>query len=118
LRTVKEQLGPVWSDTAIFIATEFGRTAATNGTRGTDHGTAAAAFLLGGAVRGGRVIADWPGLAERALYDGRDLRPTLDLRSVLKGILSEHLHVSDAALETSVFPDSAVAQAKPGLIRA
>ena len=68
LRTLKEQLGPVWKDTAVLIATEFGRTAATNGTRGTDHGTGAAAFLLGGAVQGGRVIADWPGLSPRALY--------------------------------------------------
>src|SRR6185295_11790381 len=74
LRTLKEQLGPVWKDTAVLIATEFGRTAATNGTRGTDHGTGAAAFLVGGAGHGGGGVADWPGLSARALYQGRDLK--------------------------------------------
>jgi uncharacterized protein (DUF1501 family) len=106
LRTLQEQLGPVWKDTAVLVATEFGRTAATNGTRGTDHGTGAAAFLVGGAVHGGRVIADWPGLSARALYQGRDLNPTLDLRSVIKGVLSDHLTVPGSALESTVFPDS------------
>src|SRR5712691_6252447 len=93
LRTLKAELGPTWDDTVVLLATEFGRTAATNGTRGTDHGTATAAFLLGGAVQGGRVLADWPGLSSRSLYQGRDLKPTTDLRSVLKGVLSEHLRV-------------------------
>ncbi len=115
LRTLKDELGPAWADTAVLLATEFGRTAATNGTRGTDHGTATAAFLLGGPVRGGRVIADWPGLAPRALYQGRDLKPTTDLRSALKGIFSEHLLVSSKALETSVFPHSADARPIKGL---
>jgi len=115
-RALKEQLAFVWRDTTVLIVTEFGRTAATNGTRGTDHGTGAAAFLLGGAVAGGRVIADWPGLASRALYEGRDLRPTTDLRSVLKGVLSDHLHVPSAALESTVFPDSKSARALPGLV--
>jgi uncharacterized protein (DUF1501 family) len=118
LRTLKEELGPTWADTAVFLATEFGRTAATNGTRGTDHGTATAAFLLGGAVQGGRVLADWPGLSTRSLYQGRDLKPTTDLRSVLKGVLSEHLLVSSNALETSVFPNSATARPIKGLLRA
>jgi len=86
--------------------TEFGRTVAVNGTRGTDHGTAGCAFVAGGAVAGGRVIADWPGLAERDLYDGRDLEPTLDLRAVFKGILAEQYGLPARALETSVFPDS------------
>jgi uncharacterized protein (DUF1501 family) len=117
LRTLKEQLGPVWQNTAVVLATEFGRTVAVNGTRGTDHGTGAAAFLLGGAVRGGRVIADWPGLSARALYQGRDLQPTLDLRSVLKGVLQEHLLVPYAAVESSVFPDSGSAKAVKDLIR-
>ena len=116
LRTLKEQLGPVWKDTTVLIATEFGRTAATNGTRGTDHGTGAAAFLLGGAVQGGRVVADWPGLSTRALYQSRDLNPTLDIRSVLKGVLSDHLHVPTSALESSVFPDSAAARPLTGLL--
>jgi uncharacterized protein (DUF1501 family) len=85
LATLHQELGPAWQHTAVLFVTEFGRTAAINGTRGTDHGTATAAFLVGGAVAGGRVIADWPGLSSRALYQGRDLAPTLDLRSVLKG---------------------------------
>ena len=118
LRMLKEQLGPVWNDTAVLMATEFGRTAAINGTRGTDHGTATAAFLVGGAVRGGRVIADWPGLSSRALYQGRDLMPTQDLRSVVKGVMEEHLLVPTRALDTTVFPDSSAAKAISGLVRA
>lgn len=117
LRALKEQLGPVWNDTAVLLATEFGRTAAINGTRGTDHGTATAAFLVGGAVNGGRVIAEWPGLSARALYQGRDLMPTLDIRSVLKGVLQEHLLVPSRALDESVFPDSGAAKALGGLMR-
>jgi uncharacterized protein (DUF1501 family) len=117
LRTLKQQLGPVWNDTAVLLATEFGRTAAINGTRGTDHGTAAAAFLVGGAVRGGRVIADWPGLSSRALYQGRDLMPTQDMRSVLKGVMEEHLSIPARALDTTVFPDSGAAKALSGLVR-
>jgi uncharacterized protein (DUF1501 family) len=117
LRMLKEQLGPVWNDTAVLMATEFGRTAAINGTRGTDHGTATAAFLVGGAVRGGRVIADWPGLSARALYQGRDLMPTQDLRSVVKGVMEEHLLVPTHALDTTVFPDSSAAKAISGLVR-
>jgi len=118
LRTLKEELGPTWSNTAVVLATEFGRTAATNGTRGTDHGTATAAFLLGGAVQGGRVLTDWPGLSGRVLYQGRDLKPTSDLRSMLKGVLSEHLLVPTAALEASVFPDSTEARSMKDLFRA
>jgi uncharacterized protein (DUF1501 family) len=118
LRTLQEELGPTWADTAVLLATEFGRTAATNGTRGTDHGTATAAFLMGGAVQGGRVVADWPGLSSRSLYQGRDLKPTTDLRSVLKGVLSEHLLVSSSALESSVFPNSTDARPIKGLLRA
>ena len=117
LRMLKEQLGPVWNDTAVLLATEFGRTAAINGTRGTDHGTATAAFLLGGAVKGGRVVTDWPGLSTRSLYQGRDLRPTLDLRSVLKGVMQEHLQVPGRALDDTVFPDSQAAKALTGLVK-
>ena len=117
LRAFKEDLGAAWRSTAVLLVTEFGRTAAVNGTRGTDHGTATAAFLLGGAVRGGRVIADWPGLTERALYEGRDLAATLDLRSVLKGLLHEQLGVAPRSLEDSVFPRSAHAAALTHLLR-
>ena len=74
----------------MLVATEFGRTAAPNGTGGTDHGTASVAMLLGGAVAGGRVVADWPGLAQRALYEGRDLKPTTDLDTLIAGALAQH----------------------------
>jgi uncharacterized protein (DUF1501 family) len=106
LRAFKDALGPAWSRTVILLATEFGRTAAANGTRGTDHGTGAAAFLLGGAVDGGRVLADWPGLSPQALYQGRDLRPTLDVRLVAKSVLHDHLRISAHTLEREVFADS------------
>jgi uncharacterized protein (DUF1501 family) len=118
LRTLKESLGPVWRKTVVLVATEFGRTAAINGTRGTDHGTGAAAFLLGGAVNGGRVIAEWPGLSRANLLENRDLKPTRDLRTVMKGVLHDHLGVATAALDSKVFPDSAGASALSGLVRA
>lgn len=118
LRTLKTALGPVWNDTAVLLATEFGRTVAENGTRGTDHGTATAAYLIGGAVKGGRIVADWPGLSPRGLYQDRDLRPTLDLRAVMKGLLAEHLGVPERALEGSVFPESGHARPLRGLLRA
>lgn len=108
LRTLKDSLGSTWSRTAVLIATEFGRTAAANGTRGTDHGTAAAAFLLGGAVQGGRVLCNWPGLSARALYQGRDLAATMDLRSVIKSVLRDHLQISPRKLDTEVFADAGV----------
>ncbi len=116
VRTLREELGDTWSRTVVAIVTEFGRTVAVNGTRGTDHGTASAAILVGGAVAGGRVLADWPGLRSSELHQGRDLRPTTDLRSVFKGVLADHLELADAQLETSVFPDSAAAPAMRGLI--
>jgi len=117
LATLKQQLGPKWNDTAVLLITEFGRTAAINGTRGTDHGTATAAFLIGGAVAGGRVLTRWPGLAPHALYQGRDLAPTMDLRCVLKGLLADQLHVPARALEKAVFPDSESARPLEGLLR-
>jgi len=117
LATLRAELGPAWSDTAVLLITEFGRTAAINGTRGTDHGTATMALLVGGAVAGGRVIADWPGLSSRSLYQGRDLMPTLDLRCVLKGLLEEHLGVPTRALDSSVFPGSDRARPLRGLLR-
>jgi uncharacterized protein (DUF1501 family) len=98
--------GGAWGRTVIVVATEFGRQVAMNGTLGTDHGSGGAAFVLGGAVRGGRVIADWPGLAQRDRYEGRDLRTTTDLRAVLKGVLADHLQVASRALNTDVFPGS------------
>jgi uncharacterized protein (DUF1501 family) len=118
LRNLKKQMGSAWRNTAVLLVTEFGRTAAVNGTRGTDHGTGSAAFLLGGAVNGGRVIADWPGLSASALYQNRDLKPTLDLRSVIKGVLADHLAVPARALDNSVFPDSEAVRPMRDLIRA
>jgi uncharacterized protein (DUF1501 family) len=117
LRTLKESLADVWPRTVVLLATEFGRTAATNGTRGTDHGTGSAAFLLGGAVAGGRVLADWPGLSARALYQQRDLKPTLDLRSVMKSVLHDHLQIDSRAIDNEVFPDSGTASYIRGLLR-
>ncbi len=99
-------MGEAWSRTVVAIVTEFGRTAAVNGTGGTDHGTGGAAFLAGGAVRGGRVIGDWPGLAAGQLNEGRDLRATTDLRALFKGVLAQHLLLDESLLETKVFPDS------------
>jgi uncharacterized protein (DUF1501 family) len=98
--------GRVWRDTVVVVATEFGREVAINGTLGTDHGSGGAAFVLGGAVKGGRVLADWPGLAKRDRYEGRDLRTTTDLRAVLKGVLSDHMQLSAKALSRDVFPGS------------
>jgi uncharacterized protein (DUF1501 family) len=118
LKSLADELGPLWPQTAVLVVTEFGRTAAVNGTRGTDHGTGGCAFLVGGAVRGGQVIADWPGLGRSALIDNRDLKPTLDLRSVFKAVLDEHMHVDANTLAKRVFPDSSGARPLQGLIRA
>jgi uncharacterized protein (DUF1501 family) len=118
LKSLADGLGPLWPQTAVLVVTEFGRTAAVNGTRGTDHGTGGCAFLVGGAVRGGQVVADWPGLRRSDLLDGRDLKPTLDLRSVFKSVLDEHMHVDANTLAKQVFPDSSGARPLQGLIRA
>lgn len=104
--TLQSSLGAAWKHTAVLIVTEFGRTVSINGSRGTDHGTAGAALVAGGVVRGGRVIADWPGLSDRALHEGRDLKPTLDMRALLKAALVAQLGAGEAALETKVFPES------------
>jgi uncharacterized protein (DUF1501 family) len=117
LAGLKEGLGDAWKQTVVLTMTEFGRTARVNGTKGTDHGTASVAFLLGGAVAGGRVMADWPGLGAGRLLEDRDLAPTTDLRSIAKGVLVHHLGLPDAALP-EVFPDSTQAEAASGLIRA
>ena len=118
LMALRDGLGDTWSKTVVAVVTEFGRTVAVNGTRGTDHGTASAAILLGGAVNGGRVVADWPGLRQSDLHQGRDLKPTTDMRSLFKGVLSEHLSISANLLNEKVFPDSTVAPRLTGLVRA
>jgi uncharacterized protein (DUF1501 family) len=115
LAAVEAGMGTAWGETVVAIVTEFGRTARINGTDGTDHGTATIALLAGGALAGGRVIADWPGVSDASLYEGRDLKPTTDLRAVLKGLLRDHLRVGDKAL-ARVFPDSIVAPPMAGLV--
>lgn len=104
---LEKGLGEFWKETVVVAVTEFGRTVRVNGTGGSDHGTASVAFLAGGAVKGGRVIADWPGLKSNQLYQGRDLAPTLDLRAVLKGLLADQFGLSAQALADKAFPDSA-----------
>ena len=106
LAAIETNMGDAWRETVVTVITEFGRTARINGTNGTDHGTGTVAFLAGGALRGGRVVADWPGLKQAQLYEERDLKPTTDLRAVLKGLLRDHLRVDERALATTVFPDS------------
>nr|WP_316644387.1 DUF1501 domain-containing protein [uncultured Roseateles sp.] len=96
-----------WARTVVVVASEFGREVQINGTQGTDHGSGGVAFVLGGAVKGGRVLGDWPGLAKAQRFEGRDLRITTDLRALLKGVLADHLQIASAKLEAEVFPDSA-----------
>jgi uncharacterized protein (DUF1501 family) len=118
LHSLRTSLGAAWTRSAVLVVTEFGRTVAVNGTAGTDHGTATCAFLAGGAVAGGRVVADWPGLANSALYEGRDLRPTTDLRSILKSVLATHLGAAESGLEEQVFPGSRAARPLERLVKA
>jgi uncharacterized protein (DUF1501 family) len=106
LAAIETNMGGAWNETVVTLITEFGRTARINGTEGTDHGTATVALLVGGALKGGRVIANWPGVKQNNLYEDRDLRATIDLRAVLKGLLRDHLRIDERALVTDVFPDS------------
>ena len=116
IAALRTGMGTAWQDTVCLIVTEFGRTAQVNGTLGTDHGMATIALMAGGAVRGGRVLADWPGLRETALFEGRDLAPTRDLRTVLKGVLRDHLGIPDRALAGGIFPESVAARPLDGLV--
>jgi uncharacterized protein (DUF1501 family) len=106
LAALRNGLGAEWANTLVVVATEFGRTVRPNGTGGTDHGQASAAMLLGGAVAGGKVIADWPGLKESDLYEGRDLKPTIDLDALIAGALSQHYALEPARVMNVLFPDS------------
>jgi uncharacterized protein (DUF1501 family) len=117
LGNLRDGLGDSWEASVLIVVTEFGRTVRVNGTRGTDHGTGAAALLMGGAVNGGKVIADWPGLGKSDLYAGRDLSPTTDVRSLFKAVLADHLKLPAEFIERDVFPDSSTARPLENLIR-
>jgi uncharacterized protein (DUF1501 family) len=118
IAAIESGMGKAWQETVVVVVTEFGRTARINGTAGTDHGTATMAILAGGALKGGRVLADWPGLKEAQLYEGRDLKPTTDLRAVLKGLLRDHLRLPERTLATTVFPGSGEVRPMDGLTTA
>ena len=117
IHAIETSMGEAWRETAVAIVTEFGRTARINGTDGTDHGTGTVALLFGGALDGGRVIADWPGLKEADLHEQRDLKATTDLRAVLKGLLRDHLRVDDGKLAADIFPGSEAVKPMAGLLR-
>lgn len=106
LGALKTGLGAQWANTLVIIATEFGRTVRPNGTGGTDHGQGSASMLLGGAVAGGKVLADWPGLADAALYEGRDLKPTTDLDALIAGALAQHYSLEPARVMRTLFPQT------------
>ncbi len=116
LQALAAGLGPAWQQTVVVAVTEFGRTVAVNGSGGTDHGTASVVLVMGGAVRGGRLRGDWSGLDR--LEENRDLRVATDARSVLKGVLRDHLGIDAATLDRKVFPDAPGAKPMDGLVRA
>ncbi|WP_048439235.1 DUF1501 domain-containing protein [Caenimonas sp. SL110] len=115
---LRDGMGAAWADTVVLVATEFGRTAAANGTGGTDHGTASAAMLLGGAVQGGRVISDWPGLGPGNLFEGRDLKPTLGLDTLIAAACAETFRLEPERTARALFPDGGRGKAVPRLLRA
>jgi uncharacterized protein (DUF1501 family) len=115
LDALAQSLGPAWKHTVVVAVTEFGRTVAVNGTNGTDHGTASAMFVMGGAVKGGRLYGDWPGLDK--LEDDRDLRVATDSRSIAKGVLRDHFGIDAASLAAKVFPDAPGLKPAEGLLR-
>jgi uncharacterized protein (DUF1501 family) len=114
--SLKSGLGVDWANTLVIVATEFGRTVRPNGTGGTDHGEASLAMLLGGAVAGGKVIADWPGLSQAALYEGRDLRPTTGLDALIAAALAQHYGIEPQRTMTTLFPECRGAALKELLI--
>ena len=115
---IRQGLGPVWADTMVVVATEFGRTVKVNGTQGTDHGTGSLAMLMGGAVNGGRVMADWPGLGDAALYEGRDLRPTAGLDTLINSAVASHFDLVPTRTAQKLFPDMKSAGMMKDLVRA
>jgi uncharacterized protein (DUF1501 family) len=117
LAAMRDGLGQSWAKTTVLVATEFGRTAAENGSGGTDHGTAAAVMLIGGAVKGGRIIADWPGLSQSALYENRDLKPTMALDALIAGAAGESLSIDPDLVMRTTFKEGTGAKPITGLIR-
>ncbi len=117
IAALKTGLGAHWANTLVLVATEFGRTVAVNGTGGTDHGTGSAAMLIGGGVSGGRVLADWPGLSGANLYEGRDLKPTLSLDTLIAGALGQHYGLDPARVRTALFPDETGGAMRETLVR-
>ncbi|MES2288227.1 MAG: DUF1501 domain-containing protein [Pseudomonadota bacterium] len=118
IASLKTGLGVQWANTLVLVATEFGRTVAVNGTGGTDHGTGSAAMLIGGGVSGGRVLADWPGLSGANLFEGRDLKPTLSLDTLISGALAQHYAQDPVRVRTALFPDETGSSMRETLIRA
>ncbi|MBN8814239.1 MAG: DUF1501 domain-containing protein [Sphingomonas sp.] len=116
IAALKTGMGPAWSDTMVLVATEFGRTVAVNGTGGSDHGTGSAAMLIGGGVKGGRVMADWPGLGQAALYEGRDLKPTLGLDQFVAGAVAGHYGVEPGRVMKTLFPETNGGAVVSGLV--
>ena len=114
---LRDDLGPVWNQTVVLVATEFGRTAAANGTGGTDHGTGSVAMLFGGAVKGGRVIADWPGLSPDALYEARDLKPTIGLDALIAGAAAETFNLDPRLVTRTLFSDLNGSSTMSGVVR-
>jgi len=117
LAALRDGLGPAWDQTTVLVATEFGRTAAANGTGGTDHGQGSVAMLAGGAVAGGRVIADWPGLRSADLYEGRDLKPTASLDALIAGAAAESLGLDPQRTAAALFAEAGAMKPITGLIR-
>ena len=114
---LRDGMGPHWANTTVLVATEFGRTAAANGTGGTDHGTASAALLFGGALQGGRVLADWPGLNSSALYEARDLKPTLGLDALIANTVAETFGLDPELVGRTLFPQTTVTRMRQSLLR-
>jgi uncharacterized protein (DUF1501 family) len=117
LAALRTGMGQAWTKTTVLVATEFGRTVAVNGTNGTDHGTATVAMLIGGAVKGGRVFTDWPGLSQATLYDNRDLKATMSLDALIAGAAGESFVIDPALVARTVFKEGSGAQPMTGLLR-
>jgi uncharacterized protein (DUF1501 family) len=115
---LRDGMGAAWKQTVVVVATEFGRTVAANGTGGTDHGTASAAMVIGGAVHGGRILADWPGLAPANLFEGRDLKPTLGLDALIASACAETFKLDPERVVRTLFPEAVRGKPVPGLLRA